>query len=302
MGVKKIKTAFTRAFTMPEIMVGMVLVAVLASLVILVINPQEQLKKARDAKRKDHLQVVSQALGRYSVDKDKYPLSTADYQIQNAPWGSFWDPYLSPVPKDPLPTQSYVYYSNGVFYQLYAKLEIPDPGGCGSCGPGGEYNWSVVSSNSSPSTLPAAPSPAPSPTPSPSPSPSPAPSPTNRVSGGLQVFISTQNQPQMRQLTITPFDPKTGATQTLDLSVKDTSDSPIITVRAIVRTDNGENTYNLSLASGSSTNGVWSVSYQVSDSHEQIYNMSFTATNQAGSTSKADVQLEGSLRNLRAAQ
>lgn len=290
---------FKRGFTMPEIMVGMVLVAVLASIVIFVINPQQQLKKARDAKRKDDISLISQALGKYAVETGGYPKSTPNYQIENAPWGSSWTSYIIPVPKDPLPSQSYSYYSDGVFYQLYAELEIADPAGCQPCGPGGEYNWSAVSGNSSPATLPPPPSPTPSPTGSPIASPSPSPTPTNRVSGGFQAYISTQNQPQMRQLTIDPFDPEIGTTQSLQLSIRDAGGSPITQVTGIVRTDNGENTYTLTLTSGSNTDGVWSVSYRVSDSHERIYNMTFTASNQAGSTSRVDIQLEGSLQNLR---
>lgn len=302
---KKIR-GFTSGFTMPEVMVALVLIALLASVVIFIINPQEQLKKARDAKRKDHLSQINQALGKYAVEKGGYPKSTADYQIEGAGWGSSWDPYIIPVPKDPLLAQSYVYYSDGVVYQLYAKLEIPDPAGCGPCGPGGEYNWSIVSGNSSPTTLPPAPSPSPtssptaSPTASPISSPSPSPPPGGYYQGDLTVFVSTPNNPQMMKVTISPFDPVLGATQTISLSVRDTSGTPIISVLLTVLTDNRSNNYQMSLQSGSNTNGVWATSFTVTDTHETRYELRLLATNQNGQTSQNEIPLETSLRNLRA--
>lgn len=289
-----------RGFTIPEVMVALVLIALLASVVIFIINPQEQIKKARDAKRKDDIQAIHQALGKYSVETGGYPKSTADYQIVGAGWGSSWDPYIIPVPKDPLLSQSYAYYSDGAFYQLYAKLEIADPAGCGSCGPGGEYNWSVASSNSKPSSLPPASSPIPSPSPSPTPQPSPQPSPITQYQGDLTVFVSTPNNPQMMRVVISPFDPTVGANQTITLSVRDTSGTPITGVLLTVLTDNRSNNYQMSLQSGSNTNGVWAASFTVTDTHETRYEIRFLATNQNGLTSTNEIPLESSLRNLRA--
>lgn len=289
-----------RGFTLPEVMVVMVLVAVLASIVILVINPQNQLKKARDAKRKDHLSQISQALGKYALEKAGYPKSTADYQIENAPWGSSWQPYIVPVPKDPLPSQSYTYFSDGKSYQLYAKLEITDPAGCGSCGPGGEYNWGVVSSNSKPSTLPPAPTPTPSPSPSPSPSPTPTPTPAPQYRGDITVFVSTPNNPQMMKVIISPFDPSVGTNQTISLSVRDTTGTPITSVALTVLTDNGSNSYQMFLQSGSNTNGVWAANFTVTDTHDITYTLKLSATNQNGLNSQNEIPLESSLRNLRA--
>ncbi len=288
-----------KGFTLIELLVTISLIAVIAGVFILIINPQTQLKKARDAIRKNDLQTLSQAITKYSLDNGKYPLSTENYQIINAPWGSAWQPYFTSVPKDPLPSQKYAYYSDSSVYQLYAKLEIPDRNGCGSCGPAGAYNWSLFSNNSSATVLPPEPTPTPAPSPTPTPTPSPIPIPIQRVSGDLMFFISTKDQPQLMKLTINPFDPAPGVSQSLTVSVRDISGSIITRVSAIVRTDQGENTYNLSLLSGSNTNGIYSVSYKVTDSHEQIYNVTLRAANANGSISVVDVQLEGSLENLR---
>ncbi len=297
------KLKHSKGFTLVELLVVIVIIIILATLVILIVNPQKQLAKARDGQRKNDLQAISSSLARYILDHGKYPLSTDTYQIQGVPWGSSWQPYMAPLPKDPLATQSYAYYSDGNTYQLYAKLEQPDANGCGTCGPGGIDNWSVTSNNSAPVVLAPAPTPVPTATPTPgptaTPAPTPVPGPSQRVAGNIQVFISTQHQPQMMQLTINPFDPTLGASQTLTITARDTSGSPITQLTAQLNTDTTSNTYTLNLTGGTSTNGTWSATYNVADSHETVYNMTLTATDQSGAVSQTDVQLDGSLTYMR---
>lgn len=286
-----------KGFTLVEMLLIIILVGILTTVVILIINPQEQLKKARDARRKDDLAQISKALGNYNLDNGSYPLSTSDYQIEGAPWNFSWQPYMVKAPQDPLPPRSYSYFSNGKYYQLYAKLERQDPQGCSPCGPGGEYTYGITSSTSqSLASLPAALTPTPSPQPSPSPSPAPPP---KLYTGNVFISVSTPNNPQMMLVNINPFDPKIGEDQSLSLNVRDTTGAPITRVELTVITDKGANYYPMTLTSGSATNGTWAATYKVTDTHETRYSVKLVAANQTGQSSFDEIPLELSLYNLR---
>ncbi len=287
-------------FTLVELMVVTGIVTILAAIVILIINPQKQLQKARDAVRKDDLSQIATALGNYSLEIGSYPLSTTDYQITNAPWGQSWQPYMVKVPQDPLPWQTYAYKSDGKTYQLYAKLENPDLNGCIACGPGGEYNYGITSSTQATlATLPAAPTPTPSPFLLPSPSPTEIP--IRRYQGELSASISNPSNPKMTGMSINPFDPLFGEDQTLTVTAQDAS-SPIISIVAALTTDKELHNYNLSLTSGDASNGSWSATWKANDSHEKVYDLKIVATNMNGQTSTADIGFELSLKNARQSQ
>lgn len=292
MKIKKL----TAGFTLIEIMVVMAIVAILASVVILIINPQELLKKARDAQRKNNLQQIGDALARFNLDSGYYPFSTADFQITGAPWGQSWLPYMSKVPQDPLPNQSYTYFSNGAYYQLYAKLERSDGQNCTGCGPNSEYNYGLSSSSQTALTS-ITPTASPSASLTPLATLSPSPSPIH-YQGELSGFISTKDNPRMIKFIISPFDPLSGEDQTIFVDAQDSS-SPITSFKVTVRTDKGQNTYPLNLSSGTDTLGTWQGTWKATDSHEQVYNISLVATNQANQSSTIDIQFEGSLKNAR---
>lgn len=287
-------------FTLVELMITLAIMAVVAGIIIFIISPQRQLQKARDARRKDDLNQISQALGQYALaNNNDYPVSTVDYQITGAPWNSSWQPYLVKVPQDPLPSQTYAYQSDGKSYQLYARLENPDANGCSPCGPGGLDNYGITSSsNTQLTSLPPAPSP--TPTIAPTATPSPTPIPKHYV-GDITVSISSQNNPQMMQATINPFDPNLGDTQSFSLYIRDTSGSYISSVKLTVNSDSGSQSYDLSLLSGSNTLGTWSVNIKA-PSYEKTYTIKFTAVNSAGVVSVDEIPLELSLANLRASQ
>lgn len=289
----------SKGFTIVELLIAVSIAIIVATIVSFIINPQRIFQIARDNQRKLDLNQISQALGRYAVDKSSYPLSTSDYQIENAPWGSSWLPYLSKVPQDPLPTQTYIYLSDSTYFQLYAKLEAEDIQKCiGGCGPSGEYNYGLTSSSKTPisSFTPTA-----SPSATISPSPSPSEPLTTRYQGSLSAFISSPSNPKMTTLLINPFDPLFGENQTLSVDAQDSS-NPITKIVATVRTDKETNSYSLSLSSGSPSQGTWTASWKANDSHEQVYNLSLVATNQNNQTSQVDVQFELSLKNARQQQ
>lgn len=166
-----------KGFTLVEMLVVMGVLGVLATALLVTLNPIDQLRKSNDAQRKSDLAQIKRALDLYYDDNGKYPVSTADFRIQDGAtvisWSGVWQPYMSKVPKDPLATHAYVYYSpsssNGQTYYLYANLErgAKDPqvcntgnacssiltGGAGfpvatSCG--GTCNYAISSPNVAP--------------------------------------------------------------------------------------------------------------------------------------------------------
>ncbi|MBI2430421.1 MAG: type II secretion system protein GspG [Candidatus Levybacteria bacterium] len=125
-------------FTLIELLVVIALIGVLSSVLFTVVNPAEQLKKTRDAQRKQDLSQIQKALEVYYLDKGTYPESIETMASQ----------YMAKVPQDPQGL-SYVYQTEAGGYRLYAKLER-----CSdnqiianiNC-PNASYNYSVVSPN-----------------------------------------------------------------------------------------------------------------------------------------------------------
>lgn len=163
-----------RGFSLIELLVVIAVTAVLTSALMFVVNPVEQIRKARDADRKNDLAQIQRALEQYYSDNNAYPASSGnpDYYIQDSdgahPFGTSWVPYIRTIPADPDSSMRYRYVtSDGQSYALYANLErgtrdasICDPAGgtacsgvpagvtCGS--PTDICNYGVSSPNTSP--------------------------------------------------------------------------------------------------------------------------------------------------------
>lgn len=164
-----------KGFTLIELLIVIGVVGVLATGIVLVLNPQTQLAKARDAKRKSDLENIQKALELFYNDKNRYPNPAvlAEWPAPGSPWGV----YMQTRPGDPSVGRLYRYQQalNGQGYQLYAGLErctssanCFDPQQCnsgskslgapddvcknanGSCGPGVTCTYGVTSSNLSP--------------------------------------------------------------------------------------------------------------------------------------------------------
>ena len=128
-----------KGFTLIELLVVLGILGILATVLLVAINPSAQLQKANDAHRKSDLETIQRALELYYQDKGSYPPSLNN---QIAPgnvainWGSSWQPYISILPKDPSSGDTYVYYSpasaGGQAYYLYANLQrgMSDPQAC----------------------------------------------------------------------------------------------------------------------------------------------------------------------------
>ncbi|SRR5258708_31288900 len=155
-----------KGFTLIEMIVVIAVLGILATIVLISINPIAQLQKSNDARRKTDLESIQRALELYYQDNGTYPISTGD-KIKGINWGSAWQPYIATLPSDPLPANRYVYYSpNNQTYYLYANLQrgkydqqiCNNGNACVSVGAnglpltacGGTCNYGISSSNVSP--------------------------------------------------------------------------------------------------------------------------------------------------------
>ncbi len=109
-----------KGFTLIELLIVIGLIGVLSGFVIVVINPQTQFMKARDANRKKDLSLISNALEQYYADNNRYPATMAVSSLPLA--GS--PKYIQSIPVDPN-TYSYCYTSTTPFqnFVLCARLE-----------------------------------------------------------------------------------------------------------------------------------------------------------------------------------
>lgn len=120
-----------KGFTLVEMLVVLGILGIVATLILVGLNPLDQMRKANDGARKSDLAQLQRALELYYQDNGVYPPSSPDFKLYinntTLAWGSAWRPYMSELPKDPNPTRSYQYYvpasSNGQTYYIYASLE-----------------------------------------------------------------------------------------------------------------------------------------------------------------------------------
>jgi len=122
----------------------------------------------------------------------------------------------------------------------------------------------------------------PSPPPS---SPSQPPSCQDQYAPGERVYSGrTKTVPIIYQIVINPLDVEYLASQIVKVSIKDTNGNSITSVSGTAITDNKTVNFNLSLISGSETNGVWQGSWILQDSICQNYQVVIQATSDSGTS------------------
>ncbi len=123
---------FYKGFTLLELLIVIAILAVLATITVLILNPNQLLKNSRNAKRISDLEVINKALQNYNLDNGAYPDTNGKWRSQCGAWGSYSAtnviPGLTPIylanfPADPqmdtgANTSCYVYKSDGADYKL----------------------------------------------------------------------------------------------------------------------------------------------------------------------------------------
>jgi len=164
----------TGGFTLIELITAIGITVVLLSLAIAVLQPGEQFRKSRDAKRKADLGQIQRALETYYQDYGRYPMANANEEIvvptdstdPTKEWGSPWRPYIDVLPIDSNASKNYAYWvdeaAGGQAYRLYASLDRGDKDEAACAGGaacpnlpqdvtcGGICNYGVSSPNVSP--------------------------------------------------------------------------------------------------------------------------------------------------------
>ena len=125
----------TEGFTLVELLLVMIIMAILVTIGITSFMSSQ--KKSRDITRKNDLRQIGLALETYYNDKGQYPMGTGDGRIAGCgalgdsicEWrgmfqlGTDGTIYMVVLPGDSNADRRYFYISDGLYYQLYARLE-----------------------------------------------------------------------------------------------------------------------------------------------------------------------------------
>lgn len=112
-------------FTLVELLVVISIIGVVVAMSLFGLAGARE--SARDARRKSDLELIRASIETYRSDCSLYPLAlTSPLVGTDAPPAicSTGNTYISTAPVDPLsPAQNYVYYSDGIIYEVCAHLE-----------------------------------------------------------------------------------------------------------------------------------------------------------------------------------
>jgi len=122
--LQRIKNSI-RGFTLVELILVMAVLGVMATTLIIAINPLGQFQKSRDAQRKSDLRQIQSALEMFRSDNGSYPTSLTNCSGTYLGNASCTVKYMSKIPSDPK-SGSYVYTPGAApasTYTLKACLE-----------------------------------------------------------------------------------------------------------------------------------------------------------------------------------
>jgi general secretion pathway protein G len=121
------ETKFSRAFTLTELMLVVVIIGILAALVIPKIAGNSE-RARQTAATADINGGIKSALGQYEIDNGFYPKSLQDLLVQPSNAKNWHGPYLDKLPVDPW-GNPYIYYFPGKHNQTGYDLLSVGPDG-----------------------------------------------------------------------------------------------------------------------------------------------------------------------------
>lgn len=123
----------------------------------------------------------------------------------------------------------------------------------------------------------------------PAPTPKLTPTPIPLVQGPQTFSIGMKGTPEMYEVWFNTIDPKEG-TQTVKLKVRDQL-GKISSVTATVKTDKLSKKYDLSLSSGTVSDGEWTGSWILNDTYNKNFMITFSAADDKDSKSSVDLTI-----------
>ncbi len=290
-------------FTLVEILVAITIIATLTVGLVATLNPRGQVNKAQDAVRTQNINSIKLALDLYYNDRNCYPALTSSPFSKALSDGTQWEEgttvYMKKVPKDPTSGVFYTYTTDATVCPqwgvVFAKLSAVQTlatvcplSAKSECVPQGFDNtWACVTLGSTNcSTLMAGNLGTPTPTPSPSASSGPTATPTpTPTSGNFTVALNAN--PQFYQGTLSPMYPTKNTQQKIDILIADPD--PVASVSAKIFSDTKTTNVVFSLTKGSTTDGTWTGTWNVNDTINGFYKITFFASDNVSRQSSVDV-------------
>lgn len=100
-----------KGFTLIELLVVIGILGILATAVVLAINPEQQIARGRDLQRQSDLSSIQNALEQYRHDNNGYPSDLSTLDTTNPTTGV---KYMQSIPTDPL--EAGIIYNSGNYY------------------------------------------------------------------------------------------------------------------------------------------------------------------------------------------
>jgi len=102
----------------------------------------------------------------------------------------------------------------------------------------------------------------------------PIPPPIPHGKTDFSTSLNNDNAPKASQGYIDPYDPKVGETQKVAITLKD---AKVKWAKVTLQTDNQKKTYDMKLAEGTDSNGVWLGEWKVDDTYFYTYLLTIEA-------------------------
>lgn len=303
-----------RGFTLIEILIAITILATLGGGVILTLNPAKQINKSRDAQRQSDLNQIRIASDAYYNDTRCYPTEL--------PFGQEWSVggtvYMKEVPQDATcNTQGgscYKYKTdtsttcpqwNVVFAKLSSDSKLTNAcplSSLSNCTPEGysagtwacSLSGSVDCTNLSSSSLlggdiisvpTASPSVTISSVPTETPTEAPTPTPTFPPGSVTYAIGNPANtNPDIYEATMMPLWQTIGNVQQIQVKIDDSVGTISSNVTLILYSDHDARQFTLTRTSGTATSGIWTGTWQVTDTYNTQFGIDITATDSLNNT------------------